>query len=70
MRIGDDQAARVDDHAGAERVLNVLAGAAELMTEEFAEERIVEHRRPDDLRGRADVDIDHGGGCDAHDRRE
>ena len=42
MIVGDDEAGGVDDHAGAERALHLLARHAG--AEETAEERIVEQR--------------------------
>ena len=42
--VGDDEAGGVDDDAGAERALDLLARAAGAAAEEAAEDRIVEQR--------------------------
>ena len=58
--VGDDQAGRIDDDAGAERLLGLLARPAELRPEEAAEERVFHQR----------IAVRHGlGGRDGDDRR-
>ncbi len=56
--VGDDEAGGVDDDAGAQRALDLLARAAGAAAKEAAEDRIVEQRHPvfDDPGG---VDVDH-----------
>ena len=67
--VGDHEPARIDDDAGAERALHLLARQARVRAaEEAAEERIVEERRAIlDHLGR--IDVDHRRGDPLHDRR-
>ena len=59
--IGHDEPGGIDDHAGAERALDLLARAAQpAAAEEAAEDRVVEHRH---------AIFDHPGRIDVDDRR-
>ena len=68
VHVGDDKAARIDDHAGAERALDLAAAAVARHAEEAAEDRVVEQRVAvlDDLGG---IDIDHRRCHPLHHRR-
>ncbi len=68
--VGDDEAAGIDDDAGAQRLGDALTLPVVGLAEEMAEERIVEHRVARhglDARG---VDVDDRGPDLRHDRRE
>src|SRR5580704_9737892 len=62
MAVGDNEAMRVENDTGAERLLHPLARQAEgrLVAEKAAEHRIIEKRRPG-LDDAARIDIDNGG---------
>ena len=59
MVVGDDEARRIDDDAGAERALHLLARHAAAAAEEPAEERIVRTADCGSATMRARVDVDH-----------
>ncbi len=65
--IGDDEAGRINDDAGAERALDLLARHA--AAEELAEKR-VGHKRVAVLDDPRRVDVHHGRRDPLHDRRE
>ena len=69
--VGDDEPVRIDDDAGAERLLHALArhAEAETVAEETLEERIVEERRRGlRLHDALGIDVDHGGRDALHHR--
>ena len=71
--IGDDDAARINDHAGAERALDALAGgphAGQLPAEEAPKERIVEEGVARALHLALRVDVHHRGRRALHHRSE
>ena len=68
--VGDDEAALIDQHARAERVLDALARDAEPLAEQLAEERVVAERRHDLLDPVLHIDIDHRGSGSLHHRSE
>ena len=68
VHIGDDEAGRIDDHAGAERALHLPAAAVARHAEEAAEDRIVEQRIAV-LHHFGGVDIDHRRRHALHHRR-
>lgn len=59
--VGDDQPGRIDDDAGAERTLHLVARPARTAAEEAAEDRIVEQRVAR-LHGLCRIDVHDGGG--------
>ena len=67
VHVGDDEAGRIDDHAGAERALH-LAAAVAGDAEEVAEDRIVEQRIAV-LHHLGGIDVDHRRGHPLHHRR-
>ncbi len=73
VMIGDDDAARIDDHARAERALDALAGrphARQLPAEKAAEKRVVEEGIARALHLALRVDVHHGGCRALHHRGE
>ena len=68
--VGDDEAALIDQHAGAERVLDALARDAEPLAEQLPEERVIAERRHHLLDPVLHIDIDHGGRGSLHHRGE
>ena len=66
--VGDDEAGGVDDDAGAERALDLLARTARAAAEETAEDRIIEQRDPV-LDHPRRVDVHHGRRDPLYDRR-
>ncbi len=77
VKVGDDEARRIDEHARAERLLHAIALAAPAAAEEALEDRIVEQRVSRHVLDMRDVDVhhrrgdllDHGREGQAHLRR-
>ena len=69
VMVGDDEARRIDDDAGAERLLHPLV-LASLAAEEAAEDRIVEQRIARHRLDAGGVDVDDRGRDLLHHRRE
>ena len=68
VSIGDDDAFRIDDDAGAQRTHDPFRWLAKVVAEETPEPRVIGKWRVEGLHARTHVDVDNSWRCLAHNR--